>query len=395
MKAIFLLCAAIALLTCTSLGPVGAVDAPSVVLVRVPDHGIQPEAIVDPGGMLHLLYFVGEPGGGDLYYVRSKDYGQTFSTPVRVNSQPGSALATGTVRGGQLAIGRGGRVYVGWAGSNRATPRGFVNPANGQASGPYLYARSNEEATAFEPQRNLAKRTYGLDGGSIAADTSGHVYAAWHALAAGGGTGEEHRRVWIARSADEGVTFTDEQPAWSEPTGACGCCGLRMSSTPSDILYLLYRAAAGMTHRDIYLLESTDSARSFRGSRVQRWEIAACPMTSMSIAATSSNAFGAWETAGQVYFGAIDSKAAAIPTPIPAPGAGGTRKHPRLATNANGDVLVVWTEGTAWARGGSLSWQLFDPSGRATSVKGAAPDVPVWSFAAPIARTDGRFVVLY
>ena len=87
---------------------------------RVPHAGIQPEAVVDNAGTLHLIYFSGEPAGGDLYYVRSRDLGATFSTPVRINSQAGSAIATGTIRGGQLALGRTGRVHVVWNGSDAA-----------------------------------------------------------------------------------------------------------------------------------------------------------------------------------------------------------------------------------------------------------------------------------
>jgi hypothetical protein len=105
--------------------------------------------------------------------------------------------------------------------------------------------------------------------------------------------------------------------------------------------------------------------------------------------------FGAWETAGQVYFGEIDTKAARIPAPIAAPGDAGTRKHPRLAVNAKGEMLLVWTEGTAWSRGGSFAWQMFDSVGNRTDSKGARPGIPVWSFTAPIARPDGSFVVLY
>jgi hypothetical protein len=369
---------------------------PDVVLARVPHSGIQPEATLDGHGVLHLIYFTGEPGAGDIFYVRSKDYGQTFSTPVRVNSQPGSAIAIGTIRGGQIAVGRNGRLHVAWNGSDQASPKGLTNPANGQPSAPFLYARSNADGTGFEPQRNLTTRSYGVDGGgSIAADADGNVYAAWHSLAAGGAAGEDHRLVWIARSTDDGATFAEEQPAWREPTGACGCCGVRMFAGPSNTLYLFYRSATAMTRRDIYLLESIDHGRSFRGSRVHPWEIAACPMSSMSIASAASRVFGAWETAGQVYFGQIDPKDARIPAPIAAPGESGARKHPRLATNANGDILFVWTEGTAWARGGSLTWQMFDASGRAASARGTAPGIPVWSFAAPIARPDGRFVILY
>ena len=395
MKTVVLIGAALALLSTSWTSSVVAAR-PVVTLVRVPGNGIQPEAVVDRSGVLHVLYFSGEARAGNLFYVRSRDFGVTFSDPIRVNSQAGSAIATGTIRGGQLAVGRDGRIHVSWNGSDSAKPRGLVNPANGQPSAPFLYARSNTDATAFEPQRNLTTRSYGVDGGgSIAADANGNVYTAWHSLPVGGQNGEDHRLVWIARSTDDGATFAAEQPAWREPTGACGCCGVRMFAGPSNILYLLYRSATAMTHRDMFLLESNDQGRTFRGSRVQQWEIGACPMTSMSIASTQSRVLAAWETAGQVYFGEIDPKAARIPTPIAAPGEGGARKHPRLATNTNGDVLFVWTEGTAWARGGSIAWQMFDSSGHATGVKGTAAGIPVWSFAAPIVGSDGRFVILY
>src|SRR4051794_10144497 len=159
----------------------------AVALVRVPQGGIQPEATVDAHGTLHLLYFAGEARGGNLFYARSTDYGRTFSTPIRVNGQEGSAIATGTIRGGQLAVGRSGRVHVVWNGSDGASPRGLVNPASGKAEAPFLYSRSNANGTAFEPQRDLAQRSYGVDGGGfIAADETGGVFAVWDALSGSG-----------------------------------------------------------------------------------------------------------------------------------------------------------------------------------------------------------------
>jgi hypothetical protein len=120
----------------------------------------------------------------------------------------------------------------------------------------------------------------------------GNVYAVWHGLAVGGANGEDHRLVWIARSRDNGVTFDQEQ-AWREPRGACGCCGLRLLAQPSKNLFLLFRSTTALTHRDIYLLESSNDGASFRGSQVQPWNIGACPMTSMSLAATGARVFGA------------------------------------------------------------------------------------------------------
>ena len=251
-SAVLLLAAAIVL----PLGASSTIDTPgAVALARVPHGGIQPEAVVDARGVLHLLYSSGEPRAGNLFYVRSTDYGSTFSAPVRVNSQEGSAIATGTIRGGQIAVGRGGRVHVAWNGSDAAMPRGLMNPASGQPSAPFLYTRSNDEGTAFEPQRNLARRSYGIDGGgSIAADGSGAVYTAWHGLAAGGANGEDHRIVWISRSSDDGATFGEETQAWSEPTGVCSCCQLRLFVAPSSAMYLLYRSATAVTPTSPYTI---------------------------------------------------------------------------------------------------------------------------------------------
>src|SRR5438552_2742418 len=89
----------------------------SVKTVRIPDGGIQPQAAVDDKGAIHLIYFKGDAAKGDIFYVRSTDGGSTFSAPLRVNSQPGSAVAVGTIRGAHLALGRDGRVHVAWNGS--------------------------------------------------------------------------------------------------------------------------------------------------------------------------------------------------------------------------------------------------------------------------------------
>src|SRR5205823_7825571 len=117
--------------------------------------------------------------------------------------------------GAQVALGRGGRVHVAWNGSGRA------RPANPIVGAPMLYARSNKERTAFEPQRNLMRKTYHLDGGgSVAADREGNVYVGWHGRAEAAPEGEKGRRFFVARSTDDGETFAPEEPALSRETGA-------------------------------------------------------------------------------------------------------------------------------------------------------------------------------
>src|SRR5207247_202376 len=167
--------------------------------IRVPNGGIQPQAATDEKGTIHLVYFSGDPMLGDLFYVRSTDKGATFSQPRRVNSQPGSAVAAGTIRGGQIAIGKSGRIHVAWNGSNIARPEGPLNPEAGKRGAPMLYARLDETGNAFEPQRNLMQRSFGLDGGgSVAADRRGNVYVAWHGKGKDAANGEAGRQIWIA-----------------------------------------------------------------------------------------------------------------------------------------------------------------------------------------------------
>jgi hypothetical protein len=235
-------------------------------------------------------------------------------------------------------------------------------------------------------------RTFGLDGGgTIAADSAGHVYVAWHGKAPGAMSGEAGRQVWIAKSDDDGKRFAAEQPAWKNSTGACGCCGIAIYADSKGTVRVLYRSATENVYRDIYVLTSHDYAESFDGRKLHPWEINACPMSSMAFSEADGKIEGAWETGGQVYFENLEDVNAA---PVSAPGENKGHKHPRIAISPNGDTLMVWTEGTGWARGGSLAWQLYGASGKLIGDKGTTAGVPTWSFGAVVAKPGG-FILIY
>ena len=360
-----------------------------VTLVRLPSGGIQPRVAVDARGVAHVVYFTGEPANGDLFYATVTDAG-VFSAPIRVNSEPGSAIATGTVRGARLAVGRNGRVHVAWNGSGRATPKAAAGAT------PMLYTRLDPRRRVFEPQRNLIQFAVGLDGGgAIAADDKGRVFVAWHA---GGPESKDEgdRRVWVARSTNDGQTFSKEQPASDASTGACGCCGMDGLIDRSGALYLLYRSARDVVHRDTYLLRSDDDARKFESTKLQEWDIGACPMSTFALADDANGVIAAWETGGQVQFARVSTPSGEIAvTRVEAPGAVRSRRHPALATNARGHILFAWSEGTAWQRGGVVVWQVFDKDGGPISAAGRAPGVPVWGLVSAYARRDGGFNVVY
>lgn len=361
----------------------------NVTLLRTPGHGIQPQAVVDDQGVVHLIYFSGEAGNGDIFYVRSEDRGGKFSHPLRVNSHPGSAIATGNIRGAHLALGKKGRVHVAWMGSGKSEPKG---PGNAT---PFLYARLNDSGTAFEAQHNLIQTAVGLDGGgSVAADGAGNVYVTWHAPEPGK-KGEENRRVWVAHSTDDGKSFAREKPASELTTGVCGCCGMRAFSDRKGTLYLLYRSAEGVVNRDTYVLISRDQGAGFQSDNLHKWKVGICPMSSFSLAESGTGILGAWETEGQIFSTRFDPLTGKASSPQPAPGEGKGRKHPVVAANARGETILVWTEGMGWNRGGAVAWQVFDKEGQPTAEKGRAPGVPTWSLVTVFPRPDGGFSIVY
>jgi hypothetical protein len=358
-----------------------------VIVLRTPDGGIQPQIAADANGGVHVIYFKGEAAHGDLFYVRLNPNGE-FSRPIQVNTHSGSAVATGSMRGGQVAIGRGGRVHVAWQGSDRALPRTTAGTT------PVLYARMNEARTAFEPERNVVGAAAGLDGAGVAADAAGHVHVLWHA-GAPGTKDEGERRVWVSHSSDDGRTFASEIAASDASTGACGCCGVRALADRQGVLYMLYRSASDLVHRDTYLLISRDKARTFASQKLQEWNLSACPMSTFSLGTSAGGVLAAWETAGQVQWLRIDGTTGRPSTLTAAPGSTGNRKHPAIAGNARGETLLAWTEGTGWNKGGAVAWQLFDSDGTATAEQSRLPGVPTWGLVTIAVRPDGGFTIVY
>jgi hypothetical protein len=357
--------------------------ADSVSVSRVPDSGLYPQAQTDLVGRLHLIYFKGDAARGDIFYVRSDDDGVTLTRPLRVNSEPQSALIIGTVRGPQLAVGKDSRVHVAWMGS--------------QQPAPMLYTRLNDARDAFEPQRDVIASHPGLDGGgSIAAEADGHVYVAWHAPADATSPTEADRRLWVTRSDDNGKTFAAERAAIDEPTGACGCCGMKFFADASGRMLIVYRSAREKVNRDIHLLVSSDHAQSFSIAGVDPWHIGKCVMSTASIASTNQTTIAAWETRGQIILSALPAGAGHTGASVAVPGEGQNRKHPSLAINSKGQCLVVWTEGTSFGKGGSIAWQQFDAQLKPIdATAGHADGLHANSLPATFVARDQSFRIVY
>lgn len=374
---------------------------PDVLVLRAPEGGIQPHAAVDAAGTLHLVFLRGDPNASDVFYSRRDAGAKAFTTAARVNSQPGSAVAVGNIRGPRIAMGRDGRIHVAWNGSSTAQPRGPLDPslpANSPHNGtPLLYTRSTDAGATFEPQRNVMTRTFALDGGgAIAADHAGQVHVTWHGATTGDSTRESARRPWLATSTDDGATFAPERPAFDAPLGACACCSTTAFADPAGPLAIFYRIAKDDSQRGMFLLHSDDRAQKFTGTPIHEWELKACPMTSSAIAQSPKGLVLAWETKDQIYLALAATPAGRAPFAVAAPGSTPDRKYPALAVNPAGHVLLAWIEGMPWGKGGSAAWQIFDENlAPIPGASGAIENVPAWGIIAAATNPDGSFTVIY
>ena len=118
-------------------------------------------------------------------------------------------------------------------------------------------------------------------------------------------------------------------------------------------------------------------------------------MSTMALVQGPNGVFAAWETDGQIYFASRKRGTPIFTKPQVAPGAGQGRKHPSLATNTSGEMVLAWTEGTGWEKGGALAWQVFDKNGKPTSARGRLEGgIPVWGLPSSVVA-DGGFTIIH
>ena len=326
-------------------GGAAVAESASVVVLRVPDGGRLPRAVIDDAGTVHVVYVVGDWRGTDLLYVTRTPGASTWSDPVRLNREPGTVVGSGPIDGGQLALGEDNRLHVAWF------QKGPIE---------FFYTRTTEDGIRFEPQLRVGAGAGVEAGPSIATDRAGNVFLFWHA-----GAGEDAgRSVYMAVSRDDGTTFEPARPVNQTAAGACNCCGLHALSDAAGTVYLSYRGAGANIRRGQRLLTSRDAGRTFTDDLIQPWELGACPVSTTTLSEGPSETTVAWETEGQVYFTGVDQREMNV---SPAGKAEAFRQHPAVAANQRGETLLVWVEGAGLRSGGAVRWQLFDADGQPTS----------------------------
>lgn len=244
----------------------GAVSA--VTLPGLPSGAREPQAALDDGGNVYIGF-----GAGDaLYCSASRDGGKTYDTPVKIAAA--GKLSLGMRRGPRIAV--AGKAVVLSA---------IYGQQGGGRDGELLAWRSVDAGKTWQGPARVSDVPGAAREGlhAMAASPDGKTVAcAWLDLR---GKGTE---IYASVSRDGGATWGRNARVYASPDGTvCECCHPSLAFGPKGELLVMWRNALGGA-RDMYLARSTDNGMTFTSAQklgAGTWPLNACPMDGGALAA--------------------------------------------------------------------------------------------------------------
>lgn len=345
--------------------------AAEVEYFPLPNGGIAPTMCTDAQGTVHLLYFMGDPKAGDMYYMRREKSAKSFTKPIQVNSSAKTAMVIGYTRGPDMAVSSAGDVHVSWL---------SVGPSGGAV----YYAHKPNKKKSFSKQRAVSGATDGFDAGLSIAANGDQVAVIWPAH--GSGNSEQQRLLYAAWSQNGGDAFAKPIPLNAATPGICACCDIDAGFNAAGELQVLYRNASNSGRHATLLSQAKDA---FVVTEIDTWLVNQCPMSTFHVEGANPNSLMVWQTKNQILWSQIGAQKKHT-----ASGKGKNRKHPVIVANKDGVLCLAFSEGTGWNRGGSVECQVMSADGvllAAQRFDGLKP----WSTPALVVQANGNFLITY
>jgi hypothetical protein len=381
--------------------PAARVDTPRVAQLAVPGRANEHVSLAARGSHVVAVWAAMDTATSttDIYSAVSQDQGRTFAAPVRVNSTPGDARASGEQppRVSLAAVESGvADIVVLW----------IARRSSGTV---LLTARSSDGGLTFGPTGLVpGTDTVGNRGWqAMATGPSGKVYGVWldhrrmSSPSAAAPAGHRHHdaaatTTAASAAAPDGVAMAQQSDLYfgrldspgssgAITSGVCYCCKTAMASTADGAVFVAWRHVYAGNMRDIAFTSSRDGGRTFAPpTRVSEdhWSIAGCPDDGPSMAVDAGGRVHlVWPTAVDVdgtmtkrLFHSMTADGTTF-TPRVAIPSEGAAHHPQIAVATDGSLIVVWDETAtderrvAKARGvvdatGAVSFQREPGSGR-------------------------------
>jgi hypothetical protein len=239
--------------------------------------GQMPAVTTDKKGTVQLVYGIGD----SLLFRSSVDKGQSFSTPQLITTLAG--LNASATRGPQIVSTKDGLSVV--ATTDAGNIYSFIQNSSGKwQKGARLNDVDSVDLEGFV---------------SVASDGGSNLFAVWLDL-----RGNRHNKIYGARSADGGKTWSKNLMVYTSPdTTVCQCCKPSVVMNGKNVYVMFRNWLSG--NRDLYLIQSADQGQTFGTANkigMQSWALNGCPMDGGSIVINSQgNPQTVWNRKGTIY----------------------------------------------------------------------------------------------
>ncbi len=245
---------------------------------RVVAEGRDPMLSVRASGALSLMKF----DKGDLWVQTSFNGGDTFEPGVRVNDVPGEVSSHGE-SSPQMQVRTRGEFYCLWQ-SRRGEREGSI----------LRFARSTNWGESFSKAIDVDTTSPSQSFFTMSVSPKGVIYAAWLDGRDRGKGRAGTSAVYLARSANRGVSF--EKPV-RVALDVCPCCRPNIAFAGERSVYVAWRGVLDGNVRDIFVASSSDEGATWSTpARVaeDNWVLNGCPHSGASMAAIGKRLFIAW-----------------------------------------------------------------------------------------------------
>ncbi len=322
--------------------------------LAIPERANSAPWVAAVGSFVAVVWGAAADGKADVMLAISRDAGQSFDAPVRVNATSGDARIGGEIPPRVALSPRDGAanpvVTVTW---NAQAPDGTQIKTSRSLDGGRTFAPAiSLQATAAAGDRGWHASTL---------DSRGTVHVIWldhRGLAAdktAGGMGHKGEHDGVAMAQKSGLYYASDAGGGERELfkGVCYCCKTAMATGPNGEIYAAWRHVFDGNMRDMAFTMSRDGGKTFSAlARVHhdRWAIDGCPDDGPAMAVDNAGTVHlVWPTVpngteGALYY-ASTADGRTFTSPVRVPTLGSPKpSHPQIAIDGKNRIVVAWDE---------------------------------------------------